>query len=115
MGRWSALRSDRAIDLTDGVHKAQRSSSMSMSKRAGDPVWEDEGSDLHEHPCRIQVDLVHGLRISKPSFERDTQGLSLPVGNRERSSFSAQGSESSLPSWRQSRTVLTFVHRDKSC
>jgi hypothetical protein len=59
-------------------------------------------------PCRIPVSLVHGLRISRPSFERDTHGLSLPVGNHERSSFSAHGSESSLPSCRQSRTVLTF-------
>src|ERR1039458_8818007 len=56
-----------------------------------------------------QIDLVHGLSTSRPSAERETQGRLLPVGNSAGLSFLTHGSEDSRPSWRQRRTVLTFV------
>ena len=72
-------------------------------------VDEDERRDLGEQPRRVEVDLVHGLSTNNPSADRETQARSLPVGNWAGSNLAAQGSDSSRPSCRHSRTVLTLV------
>src|ERR1700733_166340 len=72
-------------------------------------VHEHQRCDLRQQACGVEIDLIHLLRTSKPSADRDTQGRSLPVGNVAGSSLAAQGSVPSRPSWRHSRTVLTLV------
>src|SRR6185437_3431361 len=72
---------------------------------------EDEGSHLGKQASSVEVDLVHALSTNRPSADRETQGLLLPVGSLVGSSLAAQGSELSLPSCRHRRTVFTLVQR----
>ena len=73
-------------------------------------IAKDDGCDLGEQASSVQINLIHGFRISVPSRERDTHGLSLPVGSAFGSSLLAQGKDSSRPRVRHSLTVFTFVH-----
>jgi hypothetical protein len=38
-------------------------------------------SDARQQPCAVEIDLVHGISTRSPSSERDTHGMSLPLGN----------------------------------
>src|SRR5579885_1803508 len=74
-------------------------------------VDEHERRDTRQQSGAVQIDLVHGFSTRRPSAERDTHGRSLPLGNWDGSSLLAQGWESSRPSCRHRRTVLTLVQR----
>ncbi len=61
-------------------------------------IREHQWSDLHQHPCSIEVGLVHGFSTSRPSADLYTHGRLLPVGKASGSSFATQGSDPSRPS-----------------
>ena len=63
-----------------------------------DAVGEHEGGDLHHQAGSVEIYLIHGFKTSKPCFDFDTQGRSLPVGSFLASSFDAQLNFSLWPS-----------------
>jgi hypothetical protein len=77
-------------------------------------VDEHERNDARQQARGFDMDLIHGFSIRMPSAERDTHGLSLPVGRRLGSSLVAQRWKVSCPSCRHNRTVLMLLQRDNN-
>lgn len=61
-------------------------------------IHKHQRRDLCQQARSVEIGLVHGLSTNRPSADRDTQGLSLPVGSEAVSSLAAQGSAPSRPS-----------------
>lgn len=61
-------------------------------------IHKHQRRDLCQQARGIEIGLVHGLSTNRPSADRDTQGLSLPVGSEAVSSLATQGSAPSRPS-----------------
>ena len=104
-GGWGALRTR----IKPAAQVKRRAGAGSGWRRVAFAA--DKRGDLGQQTRGIEIDLVHGLSISSPSDERETQARSLPVGRCAVSSLEAQGKASSRPSCKHRRTVLTLLQR----
>jgi hypothetical protein len=103
---WSGNARSRSTDSRD-ISRTNRLMAVPHLQREG-VVDEYQRRNLRHHRG-LEIDLVHGLRTSSPSADRDTHGQSLPFGSVAGSSLLTQGNDPSLPNCRHRRIVLTLV------